>query len=99
MGFLVGAAMAVLLLALLFEWALFKRVCDDPVVGKSLSVLAAWLAASAIYGFGAADGGAYKWNGFILYGIVAVPILVWFYRKGVKGRQEIAEMGHSDTFD
>ena len=45
MGQLVGGILAILILSLLLEWAIFKRVANSAVVGKLSSVAVAYIIA------------------------------------------------------
>ena len=93
-GHLVGAAIAVVLLSWLFEWALLKRVLDDPVKGKVGSALLAWLFGSLLWG---AQNSFVE--GAIIYGIPTIPIAIWKYRDGRKMRDGTGEMSElEDTF-
>lgn len=92
-GQMVGGFIAVLVLSILFEKLIFQRVMDDPVKGKLGSVIAAWLAAGAIGGFGMADGGPYQWFAFVIYAFPAMGLACLAHRRGVKLRDE------ADTLD
>lgn len=83
-GQIIGGVLLIYLLALLWEWALFQRVVSDPVFGKLSSVLAAWLCAAAISGWGHADGGPYDWSQFGKLMIPAVVVGVMAYHRGSK---------------
>lgn len=87
-GGLIGGLIAVYLVSKLWEKLLFQRVMDDPVKGKLASVFAGWLTASAIAGFGMADGGPYRWFAFVLYGVPAILIAVLAHRSGMKLREQ-----------
>ena len=88
MGQLVGGIFGVLLLSALWEWVVFKRVMDDPVKGKALSVLAGYLTASILYGFGAANGGPFNPSGFGFYLLGAAVVGFFFIRRGMALRDE-----------
>jgi len=87
-GGLVGGLFAVYLMSKLWEKLLFQRVMDDPVAGKLSSVGAGWLTASAIAGFGMADGGPYRWFAFVLYAVPAILIGAFAHRSGMKLREQ-----------
>jgi len=102
MGSLIGSILAMLVLSMLFEWVIFKRVMNDPVYGKGASVLAAWLLAALFYVSGAGVGGPF---GALICGAGALIILPFKIRKGMSLRQrmneEFADEGMSslkDTF-
>lgn len=85
-GYIIGCLIAIYALASLWEWALFKRISDNPITGKVSSVVAAWLTGSTLAGFGMADGGPFAWSAFLTYLIPAIPVGFLFYRRGVKIR-------------
>ena len=87
-GGLIGGFLAMYVLSLLWEWALFKRINDDPVTGKLSAVAAAWLSGSALAGFGMANGEPYAWFAFSIYLIPAILVGFLFYRRGMKLRDE-----------
>jgi hypothetical protein len=90
LGGLLGGLIAIYLLAKLWEWALFMRVLDDPVVGKLSSVAAAWATAGTLSGFGLARGPDFVWIGYLLYLIPALILGVFGYRRGLKIRAQDA---------
>lgn len=83
-GSLVGGLILIYLLSKVWEWALFKRVMDEPTSGKLASVVAAWATAGTIGGFGMADGGPYAWWAFAIYLLPALFVGVFAYRAGAK---------------
>ncbi len=89
-GGLVGGLLLITILALALEWAIFKRLFDDPVKGKLSSVFAAWLLAGLIAGFGMAEGGQFETMAFLVYLLPAIIIGIWFYKKGDDLRETIA---------
>lgn len=90
-GQVVGGLIAVFLLSRLIEWAIVKRVANDPVAGKLISLVAAWFVASTIYGFGSADGGDFVLRGYLIYGFAALILAPLAYSAGVRARED-AEM-------
>lgn len=99
LGFFVGGLLAIYLLAALWEWALFKRVLDDPLTGKLASVGAGWLTSSVLAGFGMADGGTYYWPAFLAYLPAAAILAIFAYRRGQRLRGEQAPDGLAETFE
>ena len=69
-----GGSLAILLLSWLVEWAVCKRVMDNQCNGIVASIIAAWIIASILYGFGSSNGGSWSPTGFLLYGIGAVIV-------------------------
>ena len=99
-GYLVGATIAIVLLSWLWEWALFKRVLDDPANGKVASTATAWLTAGTLAGFGMADGGPFHTVAYLIYLIPAIGVGIWGYRRGVALRQENAPKDNlADIFE
>lgn len=99
LGKLAGGTFLVFVLHAVWEYVLFKRVLDDPLLGKTASVVAAYLTASVLYGFGSANGGPFNPAGFgsYLFGAVIVGLFaVW---RGMKLRDQIANRESAeDTF-
>ncbi|WEK47668.1 MAG: hypothetical protein P0Y56_05080 [Candidatus Andeanibacterium colombiense] len=93
MGQIVGGTFGVFLLYVIWEYVLFKRIMDDPVRGKLLSVMAAYLTASVVYGFASARGGPFNPAGFIAYALGAVVVGFFAVRRGVRLKDE---MGSED---
>lgn len=91
LGAFVGGLMGVLLLSLIWEKLLFKRVTDDPLIGKVGSVAAAWLTAGTIGGWGLADGGEYQWRAFGVYFFPALVIGALAVRAGLRSRRELGQ--------
>ena len=85
-GQMVGGLVIILILSKIWEKVLFQRVMDDPVKGKVGSVIAGWLTAGAIGGFGMADGGPYQWFAFTIYAIPAILVGFYAHWRGVKLR-------------
>jgi len=100
MGTIIGGAMAVYLLAALWEWALFKRVMNDPVFGKLASVVAGWLTASAAAGFGFAHGGPFVWWATFYYIPGALIVGFIFYRQGMRALEQADDPDElAETFE
>jgi len=87
-GSLTGSILVMLVLSTVFEWAIFKRVMNDPVYGKGASVFAAWLLAALFYVSGAGLGGPF---GALICGAGALIILPFKIRKGMKLRQRMSD--------
>lgn len=83
MGQIVGGFLAVYLLSKFLEWAIFKRVLDDALIGCALSVFSAYILATVLYGFGSADGGPWRADGLLIYlpGAIIVGVVRAFLRK------------------
>ena len=87
-GLFVGAAIVLHLLSALFEWALFKRVMDDPVAGKATSLFAAWVLVSLLIASGAV---ILRTVAIPVFGATALILLPFWMRSGFKARQRISE--------
>jgi hypothetical protein len=99
LGEIFGGMLAMFLLGSLFEWALFKRVFDDPIKGKLASVVAGYLVGSSIAGFGKADGGPYYWPAFFDYAIPAVVVGCFAYVSGKRLKEKIGADGAREVFE
>ena len=79
-AFILGCTLCVAVLSLVAEKVVFQRLVVDPLVGKIGSVVAGWLMASSLAGWGMADGGGYRWDAFLTYGlgaIILLPLAAW----------------------
>jgi hypothetical protein len=99
LGSVVGGLLAIYALSMVWEWALFKRINDDPVTGKLSAVGAAWLSAGTLAGFGMANGGPFLWFAFLVYLIPALLVGFLFHRRGLQLREEAADdTDYAETF-
>lgn len=98
MGEIIGGTLAVFVFHAVWEFLLFKRICNDPLVGKLGSVFCAYLTATAAYGFGAANGGPWTPTGLIVYAPGAVLVGVFAGVRGLKLRDHQPEGDLEDTF-
>lgn len=90
LGQIIGGTLSMFLLYALWEWALFKRVMSDPLIGKIASVVAAYVSGSALAGFGGADGGPFYWGAFADFLIPALIVGALAVRRGLALRKEAA---------
>lgn len=90
-GQMIGGFIAVLLLSMIWEKLVFQKIMDDPVKGKVWSVVAGWVTAGAIAGFGMANGGPYRWFAFVIYAFPAILLGALAWRRGVKLRDAADE--------
>ena len=81
LGQAAGSIVAVYLFHAIWEFALFRRIMDDPVKGKLASVIAAYLTVTAIYGLGT---GAF--NPIYLVGAAVVGFFA--VRRGIRLRDQ-----------
>lgn len=95
MGQLLGGVFAVFMLYFIWEWALFMRIMDDPMRGKISSAIAAYLTSSILYGFGAANGGPYVLDGFLIYLLGGMAVFAYAWSKANKLKQKPDDV---DTF-
>ncbi len=98
LGQFVGGVIGVFFLYVIWEWALFKRVADDPVTGKLSSVAAAYATAVIAYGFGEANGGPWQPTGLPIYLPGAIIVAVYGYNRGMKVRENPAGTD-AETFE
>ena len=85
-GSIIGGAIAIALVALLWRWALMRRLFADPVRRNVASVAAAWPTASTLAGFGMADGESYAWEAWGVYLVPAVIVGALAAYGGLKQR-------------
>lgn len=76
------------LVALIAEWALWKRVLDNPVLGKVLSAATGYIVAVVIIGFTSAPRGSWNPMAFAYCMVGGVIVGVFFYMRGVKIRND-----------
>lgn len=88
-GQAIGGLLAIAGLSLLAEWALFKRVMDDPAAGKAASVFAAWVIAMLVYSTSYAPNG----GGYAAYTFAAIVVAAFKVRKGLRLRAEQEDGG------
>lgn len=91
LGEFFGGLIAVFVLHVLWEFLLFKRVCNDPVLGKLLSTVAAYATIVIVSGYGEADGGPWSPNGLIMYLPGALVVGAYSIWQGKRVRAKIAE--------
>jgi hypothetical protein len=87
-GTFIGSILAMQVFSLLFEWAIFKRLMDDPVAGKVASLFTAWAFAAIIYAADSNGRGAFP---ILIYGAGALIVLPYKIWGGMKVRQRIAD--------
>ena len=87
-GMAIGAAIVLRLFALLLEWAVFKRVMDDPIAGKVTSLFAAWVLVALILASGAV---LIRGIAIVIFGAIALILLPFAIRSGFKVRRRISE--------
>ena len=84
-------------MSLIAEKVLIQRIVDDPLVGKLSSVFVGSLMAGGLAGLGNANGGPYRWDAFLTYGIGAIILVPFAAWGGYKLRRSQND-GLSDTF-
>lgn len=98
-GLLVGSFLAVVTLSMILEFAIFKRVMDDPVKGKVGSVLAALVLIEIIYAWSSHARPIYP----IGAGCYFLAAVVWgtiAYSRGVKAREyQYEDSGEAEHYD
>jgi hypothetical protein len=97
LGQFVGGLLIIYLLQMLWEFALFRRVLDDPLKGKIASTFTAYLTVSILGGFGAANGGPYAWIAFLQYLPSALVLGAFATKRGLALRAQSREL--EGTFD
>lgn len=96
-GQIIGGILGIFILFVLWEFALFKRVLDDPLKGKLFSAGAAYLTGATVAGFGGADGGPYYWGAFLDYLIPGMVVTAYAFRNGQKARTQTADTAELES--
>ena len=78
-GLFVGGFLGVYIFSAIIEWAIIKRVMDDPAKGGLVSTFWAWVAASFFYYMNTG-----RIIGPVVYGIPAIVIGVWKFWRAQK---------------
>ncbi|PLK25563.1 hypothetical protein [Novosphingobium sp. TH158] len=99
MGQVVGGILAVYILQLIWEKLVFMRLANDPMKGKLFSTVAGYLTAVVLFGFGSADGGAWRPDGALIYlpGLLIIGVFAW--RRAKVLREEASKQTRIDAFD
>lgn len=84
---LIGGAVAVLFFYVILETFIFKRIADDPVIGKLSAVAAAWVLVRLISGFNLSGDTGFSPAGFVGYMPGAMLVAIYAYRRGLRVRQ------------
>ena len=96
-GSMIGALLAMMVLSFILEWALFKRVMDDPVAGKVGSLIFALVLASIIFMLNGNPNTA----ALLFYGAAALlllPCKIW-RGMGTRARLEEPDEALGEVFD
>ena len=88
-GYLIGAVIGCYLVYSLLHWAVFKRLISDPFVSRIVAAIATYPASAVLSGFGNADGGDFKLDGFVTYLLPSLVILAIAFKVG-RGEQQKA---------
>lgn len=98
-GQFIGAFIGIFLFSMLLEWAIFKRVMNDPVAGKVSTTLAALLLAELIWFLTSSNHFDYT-IGAVSYVIASAVLGFFAYKKGLRLREEQHDdTGLASTFD
>lgn len=98
-GMLVGSFLAIIALSMILEFAIFKRVMDDPVKGKVGSVVAALALIEVLYAWSSHARPVYP-IGAGCYLLAAVIWGVFAYNKGVQAREyQFEDCGEGEQLD
>lgn len=96
MGTIVGCTLGIWLFSFLFEWLIFKRVCDDPVTGKVGSVIAAFVFAVVVVSITSPYGIDTYYIGYV---IGACVVGAFAHRAGVRLREQLEIASEQDIFE
>jgi hypothetical protein len=90
-GLLIGSLIACYLVYSLLHWAVFKRVVSDRLVSHLLAAIATYPVSATLYGFGAADGGGFRTDGFVVYLLPSIIILALAAKRGRDAQRTTSE--------
>lgn len=93
----IGGCLGIYFFSLFFEWAVTKRIFNDPVTGKLASVAITAPLLAVAYGFNTSPAGGWDPSGILIYGIGAGVIAPVKYIQGIRARARI-ESDIADTF-
>lgn len=90
----IGGFLGVWILQALIDWGILSRIMDDPLKGKILSTVAAYVLAVMLYAMKSNSA-----SGFFIYlpGAVLVGIIGFFSAKKIQAR--IDALDESSTFE
>jgi len=88
-----GGVLGVYMMAVLWEFFVFKRIMDDPVKGKLASVIAGYLTAATIAGLALAGDGPFRFGGFLTYLFGAAVVGFFGVRRGLRLRDRLDREG------
>lgn len=84
---LLVSTFSVFVFYMILETLIFKRIADDPVVGKLSAVAAAWIAASIFYGVRSTETAGFDGRGFIYHIPATALVAIYAYRRGLRIRK------------
>jgi len=90
-GWLIGSLIGCYVVYMILHWAIFKRLTSDQMLSRVFAALATYPASATLYGFGTADGGDFRTEGFVSYLLPSLIILALAFMTGRKERQKAAE--------
>jgi peptidoglycan/LPS O-acetylase OafA/YrhL len=97
-GWLIGSLIACYLVYSLLYWAVFKRIVSHPLVRHLLAAVATYPVSATLFGFGAANGGAFRTDGFVSYLLPSVIILALAVKRGRDAQRTASEESQSAVF-
>lgn len=97
-GFLIGGFVACFLVYSLLHWALFKRVMSDRFLSHITAAAVTYPVSAVLSGFGAADGGDFKFTGFVSYLLPSIVILIIAFKVGRDQQRKVTDQLHEAVF-
>jgi uncharacterized membrane protein len=82
LGSIVGGFINIILLSLIWEKLLLRRLISNNIILNLASVALAWIAAGILGGFGLAVDRTFTWSAFGLYLIPALVVAVLAFFRG-----------------
>lgn len=101
MATMVGGILGVFLFSYIWEWVVFKRVLNNPLLGKTLSVVFGYLTCAIVWGFTSTHGTGWNPSGFVIYALGLAIAGFFFVKRGMQLRDDQLYAGDDvgSTFD
>lgn len=97
-AFLIGAVIGCYLVYSLLHWAIFKRVTSNRLRSHVFAAMATYPISAILYGFGAADGGEFRFDGLISYLLPSLIILALAFKRGRDEQRNLSANAQSAVF-
>ncbi|WP_407826759.1 hypothetical protein [Sphingomonas sp.] len=82
----------------LLHWAIFKRVTSNRLHSHIFAAIATYPISAILYGFGAADGGEFRFDGLVSYLLPSLIILALAFKRGRDAQRKLSSDAQSAAF-